>query len=541
MGLCFYRYGYGCVRNCIVNLESLEEMVEVDMSDKSVLIFTAILVAFLLGFIVLLTASVEATTYYMKTDGSNSANGLTLGTAWLTLQYSVDQLSAGDTLRVNIGTYTGTETNLDVEMDSSGTVGNPIVIRGYQGIPLFDGEGNDYAGSGSAFQLDSVEYVYVDSMKWKCIGDTSDQNEAGGIRIDEGSRYCKIRWCEVCTVHAGDDNTGGYELAWGIMIHEAMDNEVMGCQVSNVYSWNNGGVSWSGTAHSGGIKTTSTSSGGAKQVSRQHIHGNTVFDCGAGISLKTSQCDSTLIDSNIIHDTDRAGIHTDGDYNCIKYNVIYNVNDAGILVSALYDDVVACTVYNNTISGTGDSLGIGIFALYSTGGGPPSLRDSSWVFNNIVCVHNDDYGGYTDGDSFYCGDAMSVRADYRKFPGLGWDNYDPAFFYSDYNCFYDTADTDTHNIIWDSTHAMSLPEWVSYATSTVGFVTGKDSNSVFADPVFEDEANNDYNLTAGSPAALRTGGRGGSYPSYMGAYEYSEAAATVKKFGKGQYGTIKSP
>lgn len=51
-----------------------------------------------------------ATDYYVRTDGSNSNNGLanTPGGAWLTLAYATANTTSGDIIHVNTGTYTET-------------------------------------------------------------------------------------------------------------------------------------------------------------------------------------------------------------------------------------------------------------------------------------------------------------------------------------------------------------------------------------------------------------------------------------------------
>ncbi len=56
--------------------------------------------------LLLLTLSfqIQAATYYVATTGNNGADG-SIGTPWLTLAFSVSQMSSGDTLNIRGGTY----------------------------------------------------------------------------------------------------------------------------------------------------------------------------------------------------------------------------------------------------------------------------------------------------------------------------------------------------------------------------------------------------------------------------------------------------
>src|SRR4051794_24304534 len=75
---------------------------------------------------VLLSASfASGATYYVRTDG-NDANAGTLsspGGAWRTINYAAGHVAAGDTVRVQAGTY--------AEVASpgvNGTLGNPVTL-----------------------------------------------------------------------------------------------------------------------------------------------------------------------------------------------------------------------------------------------------------------------------------------------------------------------------------------------------------------------------------------------------------------------------
>lgn len=68
-----------------------------------------------------------AATYYVATTGSDSNPG-TLSQPWKTIQYGVNKLTAGDTLYVRGGTYTG-----PFYLNFSGKAAAPITIAGYPG------------------------------------------------------------------------------------------------------------------------------------------------------------------------------------------------------------------------------------------------------------------------------------------------------------------------------------------------------------------------------------------------------------------------
>src|ERR1041385_2574202 len=75
-----------------------------------------------LGFI-FFGSKAYAATYYVRTDGNNTNNGLTnsSGGAWKTIDWGADHAAAGDTVRVQAGTYVETATP-----GVSGTLGNTV-------------------------------------------------------------------------------------------------------------------------------------------------------------------------------------------------------------------------------------------------------------------------------------------------------------------------------------------------------------------------------------------------------------------------------
>ena len=83
--------------------------------------FSAWLLLFCLG-----VGNVAAVTYYVSPTGSDTNDGLSLATPFLTIQRAADVATAGDVISIRGGVYRETVTPLH-----SGTAGNPIVFRSY--------------------------------------------------------------------------------------------------------------------------------------------------------------------------------------------------------------------------------------------------------------------------------------------------------------------------------------------------------------------------------------------------------------------------
>ena len=64
-----------------------------------------------------------STTYFVSSTGNNSNNGLTPQTAFETLQYAADLVSAGDSVLVLEGNYVG------FDIRTNGAQNSPIVFR----------------------------------------------------------------------------------------------------------------------------------------------------------------------------------------------------------------------------------------------------------------------------------------------------------------------------------------------------------------------------------------------------------------------------
>lgn len=88
------------------------------------------------------------TIFYVKPDGDDAADGLSLGTAWKTLARGVKSLKAGDTLYLEPGRYVG-----GLDINAQGTAEKPIAIKGRGiGAVFIDGGLNIATSSGLRFE-----------------------------------------------------------------------------------------------------------------------------------------------------------------------------------------------------------------------------------------------------------------------------------------------------------------------------------------------------------------------------------------------------
>jgi len=123
-----------------------------------------------LQFVVLITLilslnfDAHSTNYYVSESGSNSNNGLTPQTAFQTLQYAADMVSAGDSVLVLEGNYVG----FDIRIN--GTQNSPIVFK-VMGSNVIIDERNSVTPDG--INIENTSWIIIDGFE------VSDQPRAG--------------------------------------------------------------------------------------------------------------------------------------------------------------------------------------------------------------------------------------------------------------------------------------------------------------------------------------------------------------------------
>lgn len=257
------------------------------------------------------------TNYFVTTTGDNSNDGLSATSAFLTLQHAADLVSAGDTVWVENGTYSGCDIrNVD------GTSTEPIVFKTL-GTEVIINQPGPIRNDG--INVENADYIVIDGFTVNNM-----PGNGNGIRLVL-SDHCVVRNCR-CDNNAErgiftgftDDILIEYNVCTnsvdehGIYVSNSSDRPIV--RYNECYGNNNIGIHFNGDL----------SAGGDGIISDAQVYGN------------------------ILHDNNlAAGINMDGVENPLIYNnLIYNNHFAQGIALFQQDGAIptrGAKVYNNTI------------------------------------------------------------------------------------------------------------------------------------------------------------------------------------------------
>lgn len=226
-------------------------------------------------------------TYYVRTDGSNSNNGLsnTGGGAFLTIQKAIDTAAALDlsifsvTIQVGAGTYSGSNTF------KSYVGAGPIIIVGDVGTP-----------SNIVISTTSMNCFYANGVigayelrGMKLLTTTS----GAGIRIENGSilRFSALEFgaCAtahiLCTTKAMIAATGSYSISGGAARHWWVETQALLTAAALTITINGNPAFTSGFAvclMASMIQCNGNTFAGAATGLRYSVSGNSVIFAGSG-------------------------------------------------------------------------------------------------------------------------------------------------------------------------------------------------------------------------------------------------------------------
>ncbi|QQR86587.1 MAG: right-handed parallel beta-helix repeat-containing protein [Flavobacteriales bacterium] len=291
----------------------------------------------------LLASTLEAATFHVAISGNDAGNGLSMVTAWATLQHGADEAVAGDSVLVHPGSYQGF-----AAMDNSGAAGAPIVF-------LATGPGVNIT---SPCPYNNLDGINVEGVNWVVVeGFTVNDMPRTGIRtvlsdhvtIRYNSCNSNYKWgiltgfAEHVTVE--HNSCSGSEDEHGIYVSNSADDPII--RFNHCFDNNANGIHMNGDVSLGGDGIISSA-----QVYGNTIHGNGVAG-GSGIN-----CDgvvNSVFFNNLLYDNHASGIslyQIDGGApstgNKVYNNTIINASDARWCVN-ITDDCTGNQLLNNIL------------------------------------------------------------------------------------------------------------------------------------------------------------------------------------------------
>jgi hypothetical protein len=164
---------------------------------------------FVRGVVQLLVAGPETATYYVATNGNDSASGASINTPFRSLAKAVSVSSPGNLIYMRGGTYT-TNATISIGSSHNGTAANPIRLRAYPGEhPILDFSPQNFGSTNRGINV-SASWWHVYGLEIENAGDNG-MNVSGSSNI-----------IELCVFHNCSDT--GLQLS-----HPASSNLVLNC------------------------------------------------------------------------------------------------------------------------------------------------------------------------------------------------------------------------------------------------------------------------------------------------------------------------
>jgi parallel beta-helix repeat protein len=287
---------------------------------------------------------VEAGTYYVATDGSDSNPG-TEEQPFLTLSRGVRDLRPGDTLYVKNGTYIGSSQLADIPSGDSWN--NPVTIAGYPGhSPVIVKSEYDY----HTLYFTSNSYIVID-------GFVIDATNAGhGIKITNDSygiaNHIRIQNSQIFNaqgdgifVTSGSDgnefinlqvhNNGTDGLNHGIYI-KSSNNIVEGCLIYDNKGWGVHVYSGSGGANNNIIRNNNVYDNSRSQTRG----GGIILTSGSGNQAYNNIIWGNMYGIRIDHGASNTYVGGNTIYENIDYSIYIGMgsNDAHIEFNDIYNN-----------------------------------------------------------------------------------------------------------------------------------------------------------------------------------------------------------
>ena len=261
-------------------------------------------------------AMAQAHTYYVSPGGSDTNDGSSAH-PWLTIQHGADQLSPGDTLMINPGTYQ----EGGIIVTNGGTAANPVTFQANGAGVIIAGSGKVGTTHQDAFLITYANYVVV-------AGITFQNSNRAGVRIDH-SDHVTVRNCIFANNYTWGLFTdfSDYTTVQDSTSYGAVDQHGIYISNSSDYPTIRHNILYH-NADCGLHMNGDISMGGDGVISYGLVEDNIIYDNGAkgGSGINMDGVTDTIVRNNLLYDNHASGIsmyQIDGGSGS-KRNKIYN-------------------------------------------------------------------------------------------------------------------------------------------------------------------------------------------------------------------------
>ncbi len=442
---------------------------------------------FLLIFILININSIFAINYYVdKANGLDSNSGLTLATAFKTIQKAAFTAQAGSTIFIKAGTY-----NENIIINVSGTINNPIVFRNLNSDLVFiDGTGTSTANNTAMLQINGASHLEFRNLT---IQNLLCQDANGIVVYNDpvnGTTDLKfinitihdIKWTQLpTTVPTTNDNAHPFLVyGSGNTQTSAVTNILVdGCNIYN----NVTGYSENLT-HSGNVD------GFVVQNNLVHDNNNIGIECegnyGTSSVSSLDHARNGLVKNNKCYNntcpySSAAGIYVDGGWDIVvEQNECFN-NTYGVEIGCEENGVTKNIMVKNNILYNNREVGIylGGYDLNTTGQVLNATIRNNTLFKNSTDITSlgeieisKAYGCRIENNIIYADDSNFMYASGNYF-------ISPQVVF-DYNCYFSSSN-DSSQIKFGITDYV-VTGFNNYQTSNI------EPHSFYANPQFINEA-----------------------------------------------------
>ncbi len=193
------------------------------------------LIGLVMAYCLIVSAQIQAETYYVSVSGDSANSGLTESDAW-NIEHAFNTVTSGDIVHIKAGNYGA----LHLVVANAGTINNPIQFIGYKNTPndIISSNGSTMA-YGDA--LDPAEMPYL-------AGSTEENAEFLGTAISIAKAYIELSNFQITKYKDGVLSAGNGDLIKNIIVHQVGDFDpehtyVPGGDVSAFLNYSGNGIS----------------------------------------------------------------------------------------------------------------------------------------------------------------------------------------------------------------------------------------------------------------------------------------------------------